>query len=49
MMCGTVLQAEDMSFNMNKDRRRDALTSYLLTLQQSIERERKAKEGNSVR
>ncbi|XP_064613721.1 nostrin-like [Liolophura sinensis] len=37
--------AEDMSFNMNKDRRRDALTSYLLTLQQSIERERKAKEG----
>ena len=38
-------QAEDMTLNMNMNRRKQALKSYLFYIQSALERERKGKEG----
>ncbi|XP_048755732.2 nostrin-like isoform X8 [Ostrea edulis] len=37
--------AEDLQFTMNGERRKNALQNYLLYLRQSLEREKKGKEG----
>lgn len=37
--------AEDLQFTMNAERRKNALQNYLLYLRQSLEREKKGKEG----
>ena len=39
------LQAEDMQFSMKPERRKNSLQNYLLFIRQSIERERKGREG----
>ena len=42
-----VFKAEDLQFTMNAERRKNALQNYLLYLRQSLEREKKGKEGKT--
>lgn len=43
-----LFQAEDMQFSMKPERRKNSLQNYLLFIRQSIERERKGREGMHI-